>query len=68
VGEVRLVGPSRRLAVTPTRLTRPAGEPGSDTAAVLVAVGRGDQLEELVELGVVLERLPEGAAMVGRFR
>ena len=68
VGTIRLVGPSRRLSAMPPVPTRASGEPGHDTAAVLAMVGRGSEVAALVEREVVLERLPDDAAMVGRFR
>ncbi len=68
VGRMRMAGPSPRLSVTPARLTRPVGPPGSDTRAVMVSLGREAEFDELLESGVVLEGLPYDAQMVGLFR
>jgi crotonobetainyl-CoA:carnitine CoA-transferase CaiB-like acyl-CoA transferase len=68
VGRMRMAGPSARLSVTPPRLTRPVGPPGSDTRAVIASLGREAEFDELIDSGVVLEGLPYNAQMVGLFR
>jgi crotonobetainyl-CoA:carnitine CoA-transferase CaiB-like acyl-CoA transferase len=68
VGRMRMAGPSARLSVTPPRLTRPVGPPGSDTRAVIASLGREAEFDELLASGVVLEGLPYDAQMVGLFR
>ncbi|MBM3140883.1 MAG: CoA transferase [Chloroflexi bacterium] len=48
VGAVRMVGPSPRLSMTPVRVTEPARPPGADGPTVLVELGLGDVLGELL--------------------
>jgi hypothetical protein len=49
-------------------VTRLAGPPGSDLDAILQRLDLGDDLDHLVEVGAVLDELPEGVEFVGRFR
>ena len=65
---IRTVGPSPRLSATPAAAARLARPPGSDLDAVLQRLELGDDLDRLVEVGAVLEELPEGVEFVGRFR
>jgi crotonobetainyl-CoA:carnitine CoA-transferase CaiB-like acyl-CoA transferase len=65
---IRTVGPSPRLSATPPAVTRLAGPPGSDLDAILQRLDLGDDLDHLVEVGAVLDELPEGVEFVGRFR
>ena len=67
-GPIRLVGPSRRLFLTPPQATFPAGPPGYDSRAVVGALQLSEPFDALVEKGVVAEGLPEGVAFVGQFR
>jgi crotonobetainyl-CoA:carnitine CoA-transferase CaiB-like acyl-CoA transferase len=67
-GPRRLVGPSRRLSLTPPRATFPAGPPGYDSRAVVNTLQLAEPFDALVEKGVVAEGLPEGVAFVGQFR
>jgi crotonobetainyl-CoA:carnitine CoA-transferase CaiB-like acyl-CoA transferase len=68
IGPVRLVGPSRRLSLTPARATTPVGPAGFDTRAVVSELGKSEQFVSLVEKGIVAEGLPDGAEFVGQFR
>lgn len=67
-GPIRLVGPSKRLSLTPPQATFPAGPPGYDSRAVVSTLQLSEPFDALVEKGVVAEGLPEGAAFVGQFR
>jgi len=53
-GLVRMVGPSPRLSATPVRVASPARPPGADGPAVLSEIGLGEQMEALVQDGVVV--------------
>lgn len=68
LGKVTLAGPSPRLTRTPALPTFPAGAPGSDTRSILEGLGYGEQIEQLIETGVVRDGLPAGTQFVGLFR
>ncbi len=68
VGPMRMVGPSRRLSLTPPLAAAPVGPPGYDSRAVVSALQPSEPFDVLVEKGVVAEGLPEGVAFVGQFR
>ena len=59
IGRVRLVGPGQRFSRTPVRLTEPAPAPGWDTRAIV-----GARYEDLADLGVVADRLPDDVMLV----
>jgi crotonobetainyl-CoA:carnitine CoA-transferase CaiB-like acyl-CoA transferase len=65
-GRARMAGPSRRLHSTPPRPTRPVGPPGSDTRAVLEALGFDS--DDLLARDVARDGLPQGTAFIGMFR
>jgi crotonobetainyl-CoA:carnitine CoA-transferase CaiB-like acyl-CoA transferase len=67
-GRTRVLGPSRRLSVTPPRATAACTSPGADAQSVLAQIGCAPLLPELTAQRVIYEGLADGVALVGRVR
>jgi crotonobetainyl-CoA:carnitine CoA-transferase CaiB-like acyl-CoA transferase len=63
IGSVVNVGCIPRLSATPARALFPAPLPGWDTAAVVRESGFQDRYQELLDKGVVAEKLAEGVLL-----
>jgi crotonobetainyl-CoA:carnitine CoA-transferase CaiB-like acyl-CoA transferase len=53
LGPITTTGPAPRLSLTPVQPGRPAPKPGSDARSILEEIGMADQLDSLVERGII---------------
>jgi crotonobetainyl-CoA:carnitine CoA-transferase CaiB-like acyl-CoA transferase len=67
-GAARVLGPSPRLARTPPQATRGCTPPGSDAPSVLAEIGYDADIRDLIDRGVIHQRLADGVSLVGRVR
>ena len=66
LGEVRSIGPVRRLSRTPIQPAFAAPPAGWHTRELVAEAGLGDRADELIARGIVAERQPEGVSPVGQ--
>jgi crotonobetainyl-CoA:carnitine CoA-transferase CaiB-like acyl-CoA transferase len=66
LGEVRSIGPVRRLSGTPIQPAFAAPPAGWHTRALVAEAGLGDRVDDLLAGGIVAERQPEGVSPVGQ--